>query len=305
MEDTLEQAGRPIAERFPAIRVISRTARSVVYLARDAEAGRAVALKVLLAPHRPEPALWRTLRNARRMAELRHPHVVPVLEAGSIGGTPYVVSAYLEGETLRRRLDRDRQLPLRDAAMVAAQVADALAHLHQHGIGHGAVSAKHVVLSGGRALLLASEASTPDPTDERGDDQVRGHDESADLAVRDLIGLGSLLYETISGHPPSSPDQDAQGEWPLVPLSLLRPSTPATLEMIVDDALHGETHTASELGERLRQSAGLLTAIRCSGFRDSEGPREQSGDRVIAATTWWGVLAVLAALGLLGLSVLV
>jgi serine/threonine protein kinase len=306
MEDTIEHAGRPIDERFPAVRVISRTARSVVYLARDVDAGRPVALKVLLAPHRPTPDVRRTLETARRLARLRHPHVVPVLEAGSAGGTAYVVSAYVEGETLRRRLDRERHLPLRDAALVAAQVADGLAHLHSHGLAHGDVQPEHVLLSGGRALLLLSETveirSAPCGHGQRNAGSSTG---SADAAVRDLIGLGSLLYEAISGHPPRAADVDPIEAPPLVPLSLLRPSTPGTLETIVDDALDAGPcgHTAAELGDRLRRSVDTMTALRCAGYREAceSDPSSDEGELgVISAEAWWGALALVAAVGALG-----
>src|SRR5207302_2126339 len=126
---------------------------ATVYLARDLKHDRLVAVKVL----RPELAAVlgaeRFLREIRITANLNHPHILPLLDSGEAAGFLYYVTPYVEGESLRDRLDREKQLPLDDALRIATEVAGALAYAHSHGVVHRDIKPENIMLSGGTAVV--------------------------------------------------------------------------------------------------------------------------------------------------------
>src|SRR3989442_14905529 len=109
---------------------------AIVYRARDLKHDRLVAIKVL------KPALGealgsdRFLREIKLTAQLSHPHILPLLDSGEVGGRLYYVMPYVAGESLRQRLQRDRQLPVDEAVRIAREVADGLDSAHRHGVVH-------------------------------------------------------------------------------------------------------------------------------------------------------------------------
>jgi serine/threonine-protein kinase len=117
-------AGR-FAGRYTVEREIGRGATAVVYLARDATRGRAVAIKVLRPELAQSGAAQSFLREIRRHSELQHPRILPVLDAGQQEGQLYFVLPYMEGGTLRQRLAREKQLPVADAVAIARTIAEA------------------------------------------------------------------------------------------------------------------------------------------------------------------------------------
>ncbi|MGH7470969.1 MAG: serine/threonine-protein kinase, partial [Longimicrobiales bacterium] len=126
---------------------------AVVYLAQDLRHKRRVALKVL----RPEiSALMgpeRFLREIETLANLAHPHILPLHDSGNADGLLYYVMPYVEGESLRDRLVREKQLPFDDALHIAREVADALSHAHGRGVIHRDIKPENILLSGGHALV--------------------------------------------------------------------------------------------------------------------------------------------------------
>ena len=123
-----------LRDRYAIERELGSGGMATVWLARDLKHDRPVALKVL----RPELAQAlgseRFLREIRLTAGLDHPHIVPVLDSGESAGRLWYTMPYVEGETLRERLKRERQLPLADALAIAREVADALAYAHSRGL---------------------------------------------------------------------------------------------------------------------------------------------------------------------------
>ena len=123
-----------LRDRYAIERELGSGGMATVWLARDLKHDRLVALKVL----RPELAQAlgseRFLREIRLTAGLDHPHIVPVLDSGESAGRLWYTMPYVEGETLRERLKRERQLPLADALAIAREVADALAYAHSRGL---------------------------------------------------------------------------------------------------------------------------------------------------------------------------
>src|SRR5206468_4469912 len=126
---------------------------ALVYLARDTRHERFVALKTL----RPEIAMAlgreRFLREIKLAAGLQHPNILSVYDSGDAGGVLYYVMPFVEGESLRDRLDREPQLPLDDALQIAREVADALSYAHSHGVVHRDIKPANVLVQSGHAVV--------------------------------------------------------------------------------------------------------------------------------------------------------
>jgi serine/threonine protein kinase len=148
--DRLQEALR---ERYTLERELGRGGMAVVYLARDLRHDRPVALKVLLPTLAQSLGAERFLREIRTAARLQHPHVLSVHDSGESDGLLWFTMPYVEGETLRRRLEREGQLPVPDALRIAREVADGLDDAHRHGVIHRDVKPENILLSGGHALV--------------------------------------------------------------------------------------------------------------------------------------------------------
>ena len=130
MPDTLTTLRSALAGRYRVERAIGEGGMATVYLAHEERYDRRVAIKVL----RPEIAAAlgaeRFLREIRMTAALQHPHILPLYDSGDAAGLVYYVMPFIEGESLRARLDRQKQLPIRDALDIARSVASALGYAH-------------------------------------------------------------------------------------------------------------------------------------------------------------------------------
>jgi len=205
-----------IAERYEVEREVGRGGMATVSLAHDHVHDRKVAIKLL----RPEFAgavnHERFLRETRMMARLQHPHIVPIYDSGTLDGVPYYVMPYVEGESLRARLDRARQLPTADAVRIAMDVASALQCAHQHGIVHRDIKPENILLSGDRAVVAdfgiahAVAEAAGDRLTSTGlaigtPSYMSPEQASGDRAVgpsTDLYSLGCVLFEMLAGIPP-------------------------------------------------------------------------------------------------------
>jgi serine/threonine-protein kinase len=189
---------------------------ATVYLANDLRHDRSVALKVL----RPElsQALGtdRFLREIRLCARLQHPHILGIHDSGDSGGQLWFTMPFVEGETLRSRLTREKQLPLGDAIRITREVADALAYAHQHGVIHRDIKPENILLSGNHALVAdfgiarALSGGADERLTETGITLGTPHYMSPEQAAgereldarTDVYSLGSVLYEMLAGEPP-------------------------------------------------------------------------------------------------------
>src|SRR6266566_2615467 len=214
--DALSALSAALADRYRLERELGHGGMATVYLAQDLKHDRAVALKVL----KPELAHAlgpeRFLREIQVTAQLDPPHMLPLLDSGDAGGFLYYVMPYVQGETLRTRLTREKQLPLDDALQIAAEVADALNCAHGEGIVHRDIKPENLLLAGrhvrvadfgiARAVTAAGGDSltatgvaigTPaymSPEQAGGSKDVDGRS--------DLYSLGCVLYEMLAGQPP-------------------------------------------------------------------------------------------------------
>jgi serine/threonine-protein kinase len=229
---------------------------ATVYLAEDLKHGRRVAVKVL----RPELAATlgpeRFLREIQIAAVLAHPHILPLHDSGQADGFVFYVMPYVEGETLRDRLVRERQLPIGEAVRIVQEVAGALAHAHSQGIVHRDVKPENILFMGGHAVVADFGVATAvgraggakltesglalgtpvymSPEQAMGQGDVDGRS--------DTYSLGCVLYEMLTGDLPfggSSPQAVIAKKLsePVPRLSSLRETVSPALEEAVHRAL--------------------------------------------------------------------
>ena len=284
MSDALERLGAALAELYAIERQIGAGGMATVYLARDLKHDRHVALKVL----RPELAavlgFERFLSEIRVTAQLHHPHILPLFDSGQAGGLIYYVMPHVEGESLRQRLERERQLPIDEAVGLTANVAAALDYAHRHGVIHRDIKPENVLFQDGQAVVadfgiaLAVSAAGGSRLTETGlslgtpqymsPEQATG-DRLID-ARSDIYSLASVLYEMLTGEPPHTGPTVQSVIAKVVtdrprPLRQLRESVPPHVEAAVLKALAkvpaDRFQTAAQFVEALARASwgGALT----------------------------------------------
>src|SRR5256885_681891 len=153
LTDPLARLQPALADRYTIERELGRGGMATVYLAEDLKHHRRVAIKVL----KPELAAAlgpeRFLREIDTAARLTHPHILPLHDSGEAAGLLYYVMPYVEGETLRDRLEREGQLPLEEAVRITREVASALSYAHSHDVVHRDIKPENILLSGGEAVV--------------------------------------------------------------------------------------------------------------------------------------------------------
>ena len=216
LTDSLDLLQASLADRYRIERQLGRGGMATVFLAHDLRHDRPVALKVLHAELGQVLGPERFLREIRLCGRLQHPHILTVLDSGETGGRLWYTMPYVEGETLRGRLLRERQLPVEDALRVTREVADALHCAHQHGVIHRDIKPENILLSGAHALVAdfgiarALSADGEDRLTESGITLGTPHYMSPEQSVAqrdvdqrtDVYSLGSVLYEMLTGEPP-------------------------------------------------------------------------------------------------------
>ncbi|HEU4525939.1 MAG TPA: protein kinase [Gemmatimonadales bacterium] len=205
-----------LRDRYVLDRELGRGGMATVYLAQDLRHDRPVALKVL------HPDLAQTLgperfqREIRLAARLQHPHILTVLDSGEAAGRLWFTMPFVEGESLRDRLNREKQLPLDAALRIATEAARALEYAHKHGVVHRDIKPENILLTADGSTLVAdfgiarALAAEGDRLTETGlaigtpaymsPEQAAG-DKAID-ARTDTYSLGAVLYEMLAGEPP-------------------------------------------------------------------------------------------------------
>jgi tRNA A-37 threonylcarbamoyl transferase component Bud32 len=204
------------ADRYRIERELGQGGMATVYLAQDLRHDRKVAIKVL----RPELAAVigaeRFLREIKTIATLQHPHILGLIDSGGANGTAWYVMPFVEGESLRDRLRREKQLPVADALRLATEVASALDYAHRHGVIHRDIKPENILLHDGQALVadfgiaLAVSSAGGSRMTETGLSLGTPHYMSPEQAMgereitarSDVYALGCVTYEMLTGDPP-------------------------------------------------------------------------------------------------------
>ena len=154
MAKPAEQLTSALSDRYAIERELGSGGMATVYLAQDLKHDRKVALKVLRPELTAALGAERFLREIRVTARLNHPHILPLLDSGEAQGFLFYAMPFAEGESLRDRLRRERQLPVDDALAIAREVADALQYAHDHGVVHRDIKPENILVESGHAVVV-------------------------------------------------------------------------------------------------------------------------------------------------------
>ena len=211
-----ERLSAALADRYRIERELGAGGMATVYLAHDVRHDRRVALKVL----RPELAAVigaeRFLAEIKTTASLQHPHILPLFDSGTAAGFLYYVMPFIQGETIREKLNRETQFGIDEAVRITREVADALDCAHRHGVIHRDIKPENILLHDGRAMVmdfgiaLAVSAAAGARLTETGLSLGTPHYMSPEQATAekdltprtDIYSLGVVLYEMLAGEPP-------------------------------------------------------------------------------------------------------
>jgi serine/threonine-protein kinase len=299
-----ERLNAALEGRYRIERELGAGGMATVYLAEDLKHHRNVAVKVL----RPELAAAlgaeRFLREIRTTANLRHPHILPLYDSGEADGFLYYIMPLVEGESLRDRLDRERQLSVDGAIRVAREVADALACAHTQGVLHRDIKPENILLERGHAIL--ADFGIARALDIAGADQLTGTGLSLGTPAymspeqslgedgldgrSDLYSLGCVLYEMLVGEPPhTGPSAHAiiakrlSGTAPRV--AMLRETVSPQLDAIVSRLL------ARAPADRFATADQLTAALSAAGIASPDasprvrGVTDPQGDTAARGST--------------------
>ncbi|MGH7530055.1 MAG: protein kinase domain-containing protein, partial [Gemmatimonadales bacterium] len=318
--DPIAVLNAALADRYVIDHELGQGGMAVVYLARDLRHERFVALKTL----RPDVAVAvgqeRFLREIRLAARLQHPNILAVYDSGEAAGALYYVMPYVEGESLRNRLDREPQLPLEEALQIAREVADALSYAHDHDVVHRDIKPENIMLTGsagGHAIVAdfgiarAISAAGTDKLTKTGlaigtaaymsPEQAAGTGQVDRRS--DIYSLACVLYEMLAGQPPfTGPTVQAilaRHSLDSVPrLKIVREMIPDQLERVINRALAkapaDRYQTAAQFAEAVAAaSTGRISRVTAPRLFGSGGFPWRMRTPVVVATIL-PLLAVLA-----------
>ncbi len=256
MTDLLPRLQPALAGHYLIERELGRGGMATVFLAHDIKHDRLVALKVLHPELAASLGPERFLREIKVAARLNHPHILPLHDSGQAGDLLYYVMPYVEDESLRHRLNREKQLPVEDALQIARNVAAALDYAHRHQVVHRDIKPENVMLHEGEALVtdfgiakaisVAGGESLTQTGMAVGTPAYMSPEQAAGEAEpdgrSDIYSLGCMLYEMLAGAPPfTGPTAQAvitkRFTEPVPSLRAARSSVPEAIEQAVTKAL--------------------------------------------------------------------
>ncbi|MDB4906137.1 MAG: protein kinase [Gemmatimonadetes bacterium] len=284
MRDALGQLAEHLGERYELQGELGRGATATVYKARDTRLNRTVAIKLFDPQVVGTFGAERFVREIALATQLNHPHIVPLLDSGEVAGAPYFIMPCIEGESLRDRLDRDRELPVDEAVQIARDVAVALAYAHERGIVHRDIKPENILLTAGtavvadfgiaRAITEAGAVARMTQTGMAlGSVMYMSPEQSlADPSLdgrSDIYSLGATLFEMLAGEPPHT-GPTAQSivakrlHEPPRSARVVRPGVTQALDKVVQKSL------AVSAADRYQHAKAFVDAISRARPRESE-----------------------------------
>ncbi len=309
MSDAVTRLSAALAERYRVDRELGAGGMATVYLAHDLKHDRDVAIKVLHPDLGAALGGERFLSEIRTTARLQHPHILPLLDSGEADGLLYYVMPLVTGETLRTRLERERQLPIADAVRIAREVASALDYAHRQNVIHRDIKPENILLHDGSALVadfgiaLAVQTAGGQRMTQTGlslgtpsymsPEQAMG--ERTIDARSDIYALGAVTYEMLAGDAPftgSSVQAIVAKVLSEKPTSLrtLRDTVPMQVEHAVFTAL------AKLPADRFESAKTFADALINTGFQPPLGVtgHSASSGRTAGRNGWKAVASLLA-----------
>jgi serine/threonine-protein kinase len=318
MTDALARLTTALADRYAIERELGQGGMATVYLAEDLKHGRKVALKVL----KPELAAVlgaeRFVQEIKTTAKLQHPHILSLFDSGTAEGFLFYVMPYIQGETLRDKLDRETQLGVDEAVRLAREVADALDYAHRSGVIHRDIKPENILLHDGRPMLadfgiaLAVSAAAGGRMTETGlslgtpyymsPEQATAEKEIT--ARSDIYSIGSVLFEMLTGNPPymgASAQQIIMKiiTEPAALVTALRKSVPPNVAAAVAKSLEKLPADRFESAKAFADALGNPEYTNATFMAAAPPPAPARGRRlsiaagfaltiaVTAAATWW------------------
>jgi len=256
LSEVKERLAAALADRYRIERELGQGGMATVYLAEDLKHKRKVALKVL----KPELAAVlgadRFVQEITTTASLQHPHILPLFDSGTADGFLFYVMPFIQGETLRDKLNRETQLGVEEAVRLTTDVADALQCAHDQGVIHRDIKPENILLANGRPMVadfgiaLAVSAAAGNRMTETGLSLGTPHYMSPEQATAekeisarsDIYSIGSVLYEMLTGEPPHSGGSAQQVIMKIItdrarPVTELRKSVPPNVAAAVAKAI--------------------------------------------------------------------
>jgi tRNA A-37 threonylcarbamoyl transferase component Bud32/dipeptidyl aminopeptidase/acylaminoacyl peptidase len=316
-----ERLRASLADRYTVERELGQGGMATVYLAHDIKHQRKVAIKVL----KPELAAVlgadRFVQEITTTAALQHPHILPLFDSGVADSFLYYVMPFIDGETLRAKLDRETQLGIDEAVKITTDVAGALDYAHRHGVIHRDIKPENILLHDGRPMVadfgiaLAVSAAAGGRMTETGLSLGTPHYMSPEQATAekeitarsDIYSLGSVLYEMLTGNPPHTGASAQQIIMKIVtedaaPVTKLRKSVPDNVAAAVGKSLEklpaDRFESARAFAEALSNPS--FTTLRvASGVGTGPAAARRFGGWIRSAWSW----AALAVIGVLAAGV--
>ncbi len=313
MAEPLPRLVAALADRYRIERELGQGGMATVYLAADLKHDRKVALKVL----KPELAAVigaeRFVVEIKTTAALQHPHILPLFDSGTADGFLYYVMPFIDGETLRAKLDRETQLGIDESVRITVAVADALDYAHRHGVIHRDIKPENILLHDGRPMVadfgiaLALSAAAGGRMTETGMSLGTPHYMSPEQATAekeitarsDVYSLGSVLYEMLTGNPPHVGASAQQIIMKIVteeaaPVTKHRKSVPPNVAAAVEKSLEklpaDRFATAAEFGAALTDPGYVSRTTSLSG--SAYAPPRRWTPLTLAGWALWGLTLV-------------
>jgi serine/threonine-protein kinase len=297
----VERLSKALADRYSIERELGKGGMATVYLAEDIRHGRKVAVKVVLPELAAILGAERFLSEIHVTAQLQHPNILPLFDSGQADGQLFYVMPYVEGESLRQKLNRERQLPVDEALMIGKEVASALDYAHRKGVIHRDIKPENILLHDGHALvadfgiaLAVTSAGGGRLTQtglSLGTPQYMSPEQATaerEIDARsDVYSLATVIYEMFCGEPPHTGSTMQAVIARLLTerprnVRLLRPNVPAHVAAALDRALEkipaDRWHSAREFSDAL--DGKILAAGRTPA--EPAKPRALVSTRVIS-----------------------